>query len=426
MKFEEAKKIILEDKKLNDNFRPIDEGNILIYYFGEKIFEIKKEEEKIVIPKGIFNITGNRAILNKCKNYIQDIFKYEKEDLIQNLNPYVMVSLNGFTVNHGRKGELTQFEQERIEKLKKELKCEKLKKAKPTYKLNIEGLKETCKIEHKIVDTLSSIGTMSKPTIYKSDYLLNYEKLDTVTLRKVIDWIEKEVILHAIHIGGQKEKIFQEKLLSNFYYTSINKAVKKYWDNINLIALEEELNINRKDDKYKGRVDNLYMDKNTNSVIFAEVKYNSGVISTTPKQPGLYKHSIDLQYFLNDNKQKEDIEGELKNRLKISKKLGKNRINNINIDKLNINSNKFIIICGYTKEKKVNVLNKIKNELDKFEHNNFLNDLDIVLITTLVDDILLDPLKNIDNGLKEICTFEIKTDDNSINELKNKIDELKK
>ena len=62
MKFEEAKKIILEDKKLNDNFRPIDEGNILIYYFGEKIFAIKKE--KIVIPKGIFNITGNRAILN--------------------------------------------------------------------------------------------------------------------------------------------------------------------------------------------------------------------------------------------------------------------------------------------------------------------------------------------------------------------------
>jgi len=81
---------------------------------------------------------------------------------------------------------------------------------------------------------------MSKPTIYKSDYLLNYEKLDTVTLRKVIDWIEKEVILHAIHIGGQKEKIFQEKLLSNFYYTSINKAVKKYWDNIDLIALEKK------------------------------------------------------------------------------------------------------------------------------------------------------------------------------------------
>lgn len=54
------------------------------------------------------------------------------------------------------------------------------------------------------------------------------------------------------------------------------------------------------------------MDKNTNSVIFAEVKYNSGMISTTPKQHGLYKHLIDLQYFLNDNKQKEDIEGELK------------------------------------------------------------------------------------------------------------------
>ncbi len=198
--------------------------------------------------------------------------------------------------------------------------------------------------------------------------------------------------------GGTEEygeKQFQQKLMNLMFEETSKKELRTQKDfpfsksepfEMEYYLYEDDRET-RKQNSRKGRVDNIFIEKN--KIQFTELKIDDNVIGG---KNGIHKHLIDILNGLKQNKEAmEEIEDYVKDYNEALSMIPEKQKYQIPIEELK--EREFVIVCGYNKNQKENVQNKIKEIWNKtakevgVEEKDYKEDYLSMNVPTLIEEL---------------------------------------